>query len=220
MLPAYARQTTERFWQPDHGAKQRIQRLVADLDRDHAGDRQQARGACRPPAGGHPRVHRIRAGRDHRSVVATAARRAAGLVLVPHFPARSIVDRAQLDDYLRRATVEAAVDEVFQIGGGTDLPRGACQAPCPCSRRAVRGVRHPRDRPRRASQRAARAPAAATTLEQKLGYVRQTSAEVRLVTQFMFEAEPLFAWERMIRAQGSDLPIHVGVPGPATPEAF
>jgi methylenetetrahydrofolate reductase (NADPH) len=39
---------------------------------------------------------------------------------------------------------------------------------------------------------------------------------VRLVTQFMFEAEPLFAWERMIRAQSSDLPIHVGVPGPAT----
>ena len=39
---------------------------------------------------------------------------------------------------------------------------------------------------------------------------------MRLVTQFMFEAAPLFAWERMIRAQGSDLPIHVGVPGPAT----
>jgi methylenetetrahydrofolate reductase (NADPH) len=26
----------------------------------------------------------------------------------------------------------------------------------------------------------------------------------------------LFAWERMIRDQGSDLPIHIGVPGPAT----
>ena len=32
----------------------------------------------------------------------------------------------------------------------------------------------------------------------------------------MFEAEPLLAWERMIRTQGSHLPIHVGVPGPAT----
>ena len=39
---------------------------------------------------------------------------------------------------------------------------------------------------------------------------------MRLVTQFMFEAEPLFAWERMVRAQGNDLPIHIGVPGPAT----
>ena len=31
----------------------------------------------------------------------------------------------------------------------------------------------------------------------------------------MFEAEPLLAWEHMVRAQGSDLPIHVGGPGPA-----
>jgi methylenetetrahydrofolate reductase (NADPH) len=33
----------------------------------------------------------------------------------------------------------------------------------------------------------------------------------------MFEAKPLLAWERMIRTtRGSHLPIHVGVPGPAT----
>ena len=39
---------------------------------------------------------------------------------------------------------------------------------------------------------------------------------MRLVTQFLFEAAPLLAWERMIRGQGNHLPIHVGVPGPAT----
>ena len=40
------------------------------------------------------------------------------------FPARSILDRAQLDDYLRRVAGEAGVDEVLLIGGGIDLPRG------------------------------------------------------------------------------------------------
>ena len=41
----------------------------------------------------------------------------------------------------------------------------------------------------------ASAPAAAMTFEEKLAYARRTTARARLVTQFMFEAEPLLAWE-------------------------
>jgi methylenetetrahydrofolate reductase (NADPH) len=59
-------------------------------------------------------------------------------------------------------------------------------------------------------------PGAATTLAQKLDYAQRTSAAARLVTQFLFEAEALLAWERAIRAHGNTLPLHVGVPGPAT----
>jgi methylenetetrahydrofolate reductase (NADPH) len=159
-------------------------------------------------------------GEDHLEVVRTAARiRGEGLVPVPHCPARSIVDRAQLDDYLRRATAEAGVNEVLVIGGGIDLPRGAfsgTRALLETGLFEAHGIRaiglagHPE------GQREIGAPGAATTLEQKLAYARRTSADVRLVTQFMFEPEPLFAWEGMIRTQGSHLPIHVGVPGPAT----
>ncbi|MGH6903007.1 MAG: metFprotein [Geminicoccaceae bacterium] len=159
-------------------------------------------------------------GEDHREVARTAARvRAEGLVPVPHFPARSIRDRAQLEDYLRRVTTEAGIDEVLVVGGGLDLPRGAfsgTQALLETGLFEAHGIRticlagHPE------GQRELSAPGAATTLGQKLAYARQTGAEVRLVTQFMFEAEPLLAWEGMIRAQGSQLPIHVGVPGPAT----
>jgi methylenetetrahydrofolate reductase (NADPH) len=159
-------------------------------------------------------------GEDHREVARTAARiRAEGLTPVPHFPARSIRDRAQLDDYLRRVTAEAGVDEVLAIGGGIDLPRGASsgtQALLETGLFEAHGIRtiglagHPE------GQREIGAPGVATTLEQKLAYTKETSAGVRLVTQFMFEAEPLLAWEGIIRAQGSQLPIHVGVPGPAT----
>jgi methylenetetrahydrofolate reductase (NADPH) len=221
MLPAYARQTTERFWQPDHGAKQRIQDLVADFSIEITPATATRHVALTDllPAGTRVYVAFV-PGADHRSVAATAARvRKAGLVPVPHFPARSIVDRVQLDDYLRRVTAEAGVDEVLVIGGGIDLPRGAFAGTRSLLETGLfeaYGIRviglagHPE------GQRQLSAPGAATTLEQKLGYARQTSAGVRLVTQFMFEAEPLFAWERMIRAQGSDLPIHVGVPGPAT----
>jgi methylenetetrahydrofolate reductase (NADPH) len=221
MLAAYARQTAERLWQSDDGAKQRIQGLMADFSVEITPATATRHGALADllPAGTRVYIAFV-PGEDHRSVAATATRvRTAGMVPVPHFPARSIVNRTQLDDYLRRVTTEAGVDEVLVIGGGIDLPRGAFAGTWSLLETGLfeaYGIRviglagHPE------GQRQLSAPAAATTLEQKLAYARQTSAEVRLVTQFMFEAGPLFAWERMLRPQGSELPIHVGVPGPAT----
>ena len=221
MAGAYATSISERVWQPDDAAKLRIRELVADfsIEITPAIAARHAALAELLPAGTRVYVAFV-PGEDHRSVAATAARvRGEGLVPVPHFPARSIVDRAQLDDYLRRVTAEAGVDEVLVIGGGTDLPRGAfsgTQALLETGLFEAYGIRtiglagHPE------GQRELSAPGAATSLQQKLAYARQTGADARLVTQFMFEAEPLLAWERMIRAQGNHLPIHVGVPGPAT----
>ena len=221
MLPAHARQIAARVWQPDRGANLRISDLVADfsIEITPATAARHAALADLLPAGTRVYVAFV-PGADHRSVAATAARvRREGLVPVPHFPARSIVDRAQLEDYLRRVTAEAGVDEVLVIGGGIDLPRGAFAGTRSLLETGLfeaHGIRviglagHPE------GQRQLSAPGAPMTLEQKVDYARRTSAEVRLVTQFMFEAEPLFAWERMVRAQGNDLPIHIGVPGPAT----
>lgn len=159
-------------------------------------------------------------GEDHRSVVATARQiRAEGLTPVPHVPARSIPDRATLEVYLRQLTDEAGVEEVLVIGGGLDQPVGAFSGSLALLEtglleaygiRAIGLAGHPE------GQRMLPAPGAATTLEQKLGYASRTSAEIHLVTQFLFEAEPLLAWERALRGHGSTLPIHVGVPGPAT----
>ena len=221
MLPAHARQIAARVWQPERGANLRISDLVADfsIEITPATAARHAALADLLPAGTRVYVAFV-PGADHRSVAATAARvRREGLVPVPHFPARSIVDRAQLEDYLRRVTAEAGVDEVLVIGGGIDLPRGAFAGTRSLLETGLfeaHGIRviglagHPE------GQRQLSAPGAPMTLEQKVDYARWTSDEVRLVTQFMFEAEPLFAWERMVRAQDDNLPIHIGVPGPAT----
>jgi methylenetetrahydrofolate reductase (NADPH) len=221
MVRAYATPIRERVWQPDDAAKLRIRELVADfsIEITPAIAARHAALAELLPAGTRVYVAFV-PGEDHRSVAATAARvRAEGLVPVPHFPARSIVDRAQLDDYLRRVTAEAAVDQVLVIGGGIDLPRGAfpgTRALLETGLFEAHGIRtiglagHPE------GQRELCAPGAAMTFQQKLAYAGRTPARARLVTQFMFEAEPLLAWERMIRAQGNHLPVHVGVPGPAT----
>ena len=218
---AYVLPASEQVWQPDDAAKLRIRELVADfsIEITPATAGKYAALADLLPAATPVYVAFV-PGEDYRSVAAVAARvRAEGLVPVPHFPARSIADRAQLADYLRRVTAEAGVDEVLVIGGGVDLPRGAFSGALALLETGLfeaHGIRtiglagHPE------GQRELAAPAAAMTLEQKLAYAGRATARARLITQFTFEAEPLLAWERMIRARGSHLPIHVGVPGPAT----
>jgi methylenetetrahydrofolate reductase (NADPH) len=159
-------------------------------------------------------------GEDHRQVVATAVRlRSEGLVPVPHLPARSIVSRAVLEDALRQFTTEAGVREVLVIGGGIDEPRGPFNGTLDLLQtglledhgiRAIGLAGHPE------GQRELAGPGVATTTQQKLAYAGRTTASVRLVTQFVFEPEPVLDWERGLRAIGSQLPIHVGVPGPAS----
>lgn len=230
MVLAYASQQTEPVWpaaKTEQGqteprqAKERIRDLLAGCSIE----------VTPAVAAKHPSLHALLPagtrvyvafvpGEDYRDVVRTAARiRADGLVPVPHFPARSIAGRAELESYLERITGEAGVDEVLVVGGGIDLPRGAFSGTLALLQTGLferYGIRtigfagHPE------GQRELSAPGAATTLEQKLAYARRTPADARLVTQFMFEAEPLLAWERVIRAHGNHLPIHVGVPGPAT----
>ena len=53
-------------------------------------------------------------------------------------------------------------------------------------------------------------------LREKQAYLRANGIEGFIATQFLFEAGPVAEWARKLQASGIDLPIHVGVPGPAT----
>lgn len=217
MLHAYV----SDVWPQLAPAKQRIRDLLAEFSVEvtpAAAAKHASLAGLLPPG---TRVYvAFVPGEDPRNVVRTAARlRAEGLVPVPHLPARSLAGRTELETMLRQVSAEAGVDEVLVIGGGIDLPRGAFSGTRALLEtgllerygiRAIGLAGHPE------GQRELRAPGAATTLEEKLAYARQTGMEVRLVTQFLFDAAPLLAWEGAIRAQGNVLPIHVGVPGPAT----
>lgn len=221
MLLAYAPAPIAPSWPQVAPAKERIRDLLAgfSVEVTPAAAAKHASLAGLLPAGTRVYVAFV-PGEDPRNVARTAARlRGEGLVPVPHLPARSIAGRDELDGFLRQVTAEAAVDEVLVIGGGIDLPRGAFSGTRALletgllERHGIRTIGlagHPE------GERALHAPGAAMTLTEKLAYARQATMEVRLVTQFLFEAAPLLAWEGAIRAQGNRLPIHVGVPGPAT----
>ncbi|HEX5080379.1 MAG TPA: hypothetical protein VFV80_14595 [Geminicoccaceae bacterium] len=157
-------------------------------------------------------------GEDWRNVVAAACQvRDANLAPVPHLPGRSITSEAELDAFLGQLADRAGVDQVLAIGGGLEQPQGPFASSLALletgllERHGIRTIGvagHPEGEP------VLRLPGQTTTHAQKVAYGRRSEAALRLVTQFVFDAAPLLAWERAIRADG--LPIHVGVPGPAT----
>lgn len=55
----------------------------------------------------------------------------------------------------------------------------------------------------------------ALALRRKLDYARRTGTELRIVTQFGFDGTAFGRWARALCEDGIDVPVHVGVAGPA-----
>jgi methylenetetrahydrofolate reductase (NADPH) len=52
-------------------------------------------------------------------------------------------------------------------------------------------------------------------LRWKQAFAERTDARMALATQFAFDAQPVIAWVDRLKAEGIDLPIHIGIAGPA-----
>ena len=156
-------------------------------------------------------------------MVATAKRIAGeGFAVMPHFPARIIADRSMLDDWIARYAGEAGVDQALVLAGGVAEPRGAFHSSMQLletgafdragfTRLHVAG--HPegnRDIDPDGGDRAVM-----EALRWKRAFAERTDAEMALVTQFAFEADPVVAWADRLAAEGIALPIHLGIAGPA-----
>jgi methylenetetrahydrofolate reductase (NADPH) len=53
-------------------------------------------------------------------------------------------------------------------------------------------------------------------LRWKNDFAERTDADIYIVTQFCFEADPIIEWDKRLRMEGNRLPIHIGIPGLAT----
>ena len=154
-------------------------------------------------------------------MVATARRLARdGFAVMPHFPARIIKDRATLADWIARYRGEAGVDQALLLGGGVSTPAGEFDSSMQLletglfdgfTRLHVAG--HPegnRDIDTEGGDRIVM-----DALRWKQAFSARTDAEMAIVTQFAFDAAPIIAWADRLRAEGIDLPIHIGIAGPA-----
>ena len=50
----------------------------------------------------------------------------------------------------------------------------------------------------------------------KNAFAKREGFEMYIETQFCFEAPIVLEWEKTVRAAGNELPIRIGIPGPAT----
>lgn len=159
-------------------------------------------------------------GSDFNETLAVVKRlRREGCHPVPHLAARSIPNRKFLEESLGRLVAEAGVDQVLLIGGAVDDPVGDFSDSMQVletglfDRYGIRKIGvagHPEGSPDIPEQ------AVKQALQWKNAFARRTGAELYVVTQFCFEAQPIIEWDRRIQAEGNRLPIHIGIPGLAT----
>ena len=151
--------------------------------------------------------------------IAAARRlRLAGYCPVPHLAARRIASHHDLRDRIARLTGEAGVDDVLVIGGSVDAPAGPFTSSMDLLRTGVlaeHGITrvgvagHPEGSP---DIPAGEVDAA---LAEKAAFAAGQGIDMRIVTQFGFDDGRYIAWADGLRAAGIDLPVHVGISGPA-----
>jgi methylenetetrahydrofolate reductase (NADPH) len=155
----------------------------------------------------------------HNVDTATALRRA-GYNPVPHIAAREMATREALDDFLARARGEAGVSRILLIAGDAALARGPFRSSfdiCSSGMIEARGISsvsvagHPEGHPYLPDANAFAA------LQAWSDWGRETKIHVGVVTQFCFESAPILGWIGELDARGIDLPVIVGLAGPATP---
>jgi methylenetetrahydrofolate reductase (NADPH) len=152
-------------------------------------------------------------------MVSPAAKlRRAGLLPVPHVAARHLESPVQLRQLASRLANEADVDRILIVGGDRAKPAG----PYDCSlavmktdgfqkagilRMAVAGF--PEGNPNISDVALERA------LEAKVNFSRANGVQLSIVTQFCFKAEPIVEWLKRLRGRSADVPVRVGLAGPA-----
>ena len=156
-------------------------------------------------------------------MVATAKRIAAdGFPVMPHFPARIIKDAATLEDWILRYQGEAGVEQGLLLAGGVPDPVGDFDSSMQLMEtglfdkagfKRLHVAGHPEgNRDIDPDGGTANVDAA---LKWKAAFNERTDAEMAIATQFAFEAGPIIEWANAVQAEGIDLPIHIGIAGPA-----
>jgi methylenetetrahydrofolate reductase (NADPH) len=160
-------------------------------------------------------------GDDYRHNVETAAAlRQLGFNPVPHIAAREMRSRDALDDFLARARGEAEVNRILVIAGDALRTVGPFKSSADiCASGAIEahGIHavsfagHPEGHPQLDAEKAMMALAA------KRDWGLRSGVRVDLVSQFCFESAPILAWLKELEAHDLDIPVHIGLAGPASP---
>lgn len=141
-----------------------------------------------------------------------------GYAAVPHFAARRLTTRAALRDRVKALAEEAGVGDVLVIGGDLDRPAGDFSSSMEVIETGLfnaHGIEeiaiagHPEGCSSFPDAMAIEA------LRLKAAFRERTDARLRIVTQFGFDAGRIIGWAQALHGHAIDLPVHIGVAGPA-----
>ncbi|GHB08964.1 MULTISPECIES: methylenetetrahydrofolate reductase [Streptomyces] len=151
-------------------------------------------------------------------LAAARAVQQSGFTPVPHISARRLRSRSELDQFLGALSSDGTAGSVFVIGGDPVTPHGPYGDSLALIRSGLpqkHGVRHvgiagyPEGHP------AIAGPALWSAVKDKTTALAQHGLSGDVITQFGFDAEPVLTWVEEVRKRGIDVPVRVGVPGPA-----
>ncbi len=141
-----------------------------------------------------------------------------GFEPIVHLSARRLTSAEELDKYVGDVTSRAGVKRVFIIAGDPPEPEGPFSDSLQIIESGIlekHGIEivgiggHPEGHPNVSK------PDLWVWMEKKLAAVRAHGMVPLVVTQFAFDDDAIVAWVKEMRERGIDVPVRLGVPGPA-----
>ena len=145
-----------------------------------------------------------------------------GFNVMPHFPARIIKDKSTLEEWINMYQVEAGINQALLLAGGVDKPHGVFEDSMQLVEtelfekynfKNLHFAGHPegnKDIDNDGSNKNVD-----DALQWKQKFNERSDIDIAITTQFCFEAEPVIEWANSLTNNGINIPIHIGVAGPA-----
>ena len=145
-----------------------------------------------------------------------------GFTVMPHIPARIIQNQTMLNDWIAMYQNEAGVKEALLLAGGSTKPVGDYDSSIQViesglfdkagfKRLHIAG--HPEGSKDIDPDGGMKNVFEALSWKQE--FSNRTDAAMAIATQFCFDAEVVNKWAKNIKDAGIDIPIHIGIAGPA-----
>jgi len=152
-------------------------------------------------------------------VEAAAAVKRLGFLPVPHISARRIKSAAELESFLDALASRVGIDHAFVIAGDPPQPEGPYEDALAIIKTGILGkygVKHvgisgyPEGHPDITNEKLWQA------MRDKQAALKDLGLDFSIMTQFGFDADPVFAWLEQVRKEGVHAPVRIGVAGPAS----
>ena len=145
-----------------------------------------------------------------------------GYNVMPHFPARIIESKEVLVNWIDRYKNEAGVKDALLLAGGVNQPYGEFHSSMDlldtgefdkAGFKNLHVAGHPEGNMDIDIDGKTKNVDSAISWKQE--FSQKTDANMAITTQFCFESGPVIEWADRMASMGIDIPIHIGVAGPA-----